>query len=282
MKFIGNTNEYLDLLQIEKSTGYLLEENFINGLTILWFKSSSNILVIDGKEEMFSKDQILFLTEFHKVTVQTIGEARMLRFNRPFYCILDHDTEVGCKGALFFGAARLPKVSIKPEELDKLETLWKMFTQEMNSQDSLQVEMLQMMLKRYLILCVRMFKEQEKFPLPPQEEELVRNYNFLVEQHFRTKHQVADYAELLYKSPKTLANTFLKMGSRSPLQFIQDRIMLEARRQLVHTDKHIGEIAQETGFQDIQTFSRFFRKQEGISPSEFRKGIIVKSPGIKV
>lgn len=271
MKFTGNTNEYLNLCQIDQSTGSILEETVENSLTVLWFKSDSNSLIIDQKEESFSKDQIVFLTEFHRVQLTNIGEVRFLRFNRPFYCILDHDEEVGCKGALFFGAARLPIVSIQKDKLEKLEILWQMFILEMESKDTLQIEMLQMMLKRYLILCVRMYKEQENYPQIDTEAELVRNYNFLVEQHFRTTHKVAEYAELLHKSPKTLANTFLKMGFKSPLQYIKDRIILEARRQLAYSDKNISEIAVEIGFEDIQSFSRFFKAREGISASEYRE-----------
>jgi AraC-like DNA-binding protein len=47
--------------------------------------------------------------------------------------------------------------------------------------------------------------------------------------------------------------------------------MLEARRLLKYTDKSIKEIAFEIGFEEIQTFSRFFKNYEGVSPSDFRE-----------
>jgi AraC-like DNA-binding protein len=50
--------------------------------------------------------------------------------------------------------------------------------------------------------------------------DIVREYN-LVESNFKTKHQVADYAEMLNKSPKTLSNLFKKYNEKSPLQVIQ-------------------------------------------------------------
>jgi AraC-like DNA-binding protein len=46
--------------------------------------------------------------------------------------------------------------------------------------------------------------------------------------------------------------------------------MLEARRLLWHTDKDVSQIAYEIGFNDIQAFSRFFKKHQGLSPSNFR------------
>lgn len=284
MKFIGNTEEYLFLKTIDGGSCDVLKEHIESSLTILWFQEENNVLVIDGKEEEFSKNKIVFLTEFHQIVPKHIGEIRFLRFNRPFYCILDHDSEVGCKGILFFGASQLPVIGLEQEDFEKFDTLWKMFTIEMKSNDNLQIDMLQMMLKRYLILCARLYKSQENYPGERNETDLVREFNFLVEQHFRYKHSVADYAELLHKSPKTISNVFSKMDSKSPLKYIHERIALEARRMLYYTDKPVKEIAYQLGFEDIQAFSRFFKKQEGVSPSEYKEkrdlGTIANSSGI--
>jgi AraC-like DNA-binding protein len=76
---------------------------------------------------------------------------------------------------------------------------------------------------------------------------------------------------MLNKSPKTLSNLFKKYNEKSPLQVIQNRTILEARRLLRYSDKSIKEIAYEIGYEDIQSFSRFFKKVEGISPSDFKK-----------
>lgn len=144
----------------------------------------------------------------------------------------------------------------------------------MASKDDLQNDMLQMMLKRLLILCTRIYKEQtELTTFDKKQLDIVRDYNYLVETNFKTKKQVADYAEMLNKSPKTLSNLFKKYNEKSPLQIIQDRTILEARRLLRHSDQSIKEIAYEIGYEDIQSFSRFFKKLEGVSPSEFKKNV---------
>jgi AraC family transcriptional activator of pobA len=249
----------------------IFKDTIEGSLTVLWFQSDSNILVIDGEEYNFKKNEIVFLTEFHKVTVTKLDKIRFLKFNRSFYCVIDHDAEVGCKGILFFGASQLPIIQIPEKELEQFDILWKMFNIEMSSEDNLQIEMLQMMLKRYLILCTRLFKSQESYPNEKVELDLVREFNFLVEQHFKSKHTVSEYAELLNKSPKTLSNLFSKISSKTPLQYIQERKMLEAKRLLRHSKLQIQEIAYEIGYDDIQTFSRFFKKKAGVSPSEFKE-----------
>lgn len=271
MKFIGSTAEYLHMEIIEADRCSVLKEVIESSLTILWFQKDENSIKIDGKPYVFHKNQILYLTEFHKIEVEKINEIRFLRFNRPFYCILDHDVEVSCKGALFFGASQLPVISLAGDDLDKFETLWKMFLIEMEETDSLQIDMLQMMLKRYLILGTRIYKQKEMYPESIENSDIVREFNFLVEENFKTKHSVAEYADLLFKSPKTLSNIFAKMGAKTPLRYIHDRKLLESRRLLIYTDFTVKEIAYDLGFTDIQSFSRFFKKYEGLSPTEYKE-----------
>lgn len=272
MKYLGRTDEYFEVVDVyEKVNCEMLTNTDKSQLSILWFNADGNRLVIDAVEHTFNSNQIVFLTEFHHVENKKVNGVKLLRFNRPFYCILDHDSEVGCKGILYYGSSNVPIISPSENEIEVLETAWKMLDLEMKSKDELQLEMLQMMLKRILILCTRIYKNQKEFQNEePAKIDIIRDFNFLVEQHFREKHTVAEYAELLNKSPKTIANLFKKANDKTPLQFIQERRMLEARRILRHTDKPISEIGYEIGFNDVQAFSRFFKKQEGVSPSEFR------------
>ena len=121
------------------------------------------------------------------------------------------------------------------------------------------------------ILCTRFYREQHQMGDTDRSQvDLIRSFNYLVEQHFKTLHTVADYAELMHKSPKTLSNLFSKVGGKTPLQYIQERKMLEARRWLHHTDKSIKEVAYDLGFEDLQSFSRFFKKHQGVSPTQFK------------
>ena len=271
MIFKGKNEEYLHLATVTADNSSVLKEEINSGLSIVWFTKGTSIIAIDGVDFSFSENQIITLTEFNKIQIKAIGELNLIRFNRPFYCIIHNDSEVGCKGLLFFGATQLPIIYLPIEEEEKFEILWKMFRIEMESKDSFQVEMLQMMLKRLLILCARLYTDQNQLAAyNPQNLDLVREFNILLETHFRTKHTVAEYATMLNKSPKTLSNIFSKIYNKTPMQFIRERILLEAKRLLVYSDKSIKEIAYEIGFEDIQSFSRFFKGKENKSPSEYR------------
>lgn len=274
MIFIGQHNELFFLSTLKRSTQITYDKDINSPLTFLWTKDEKSIIYYEGNEIKFKKNTIICLSDFYNIDIRHCSELRSIKFNREFYCILDHDREVSCKGILFYGAKELPTFQIPTNELEKFEVLWKMFEIEMQSKDDMQLEMLQSMLKRFIILCTRIYKKQNSFSeLNTKETDIVREYNYLVEIYFKTKHTVHDYADMLNKSPKTLSNLFAKLSDRSPLQIIQDRKMLEARRMLRYTDKTIKEIAYDLGFEDVQTFSRFFKKQESISPINFRNNL---------
>ena len=193
-------------------------------------------------------------------------------FNREFYCIRDHDDEVSCNGLLFFGSSEAPVISLNKKDQKSFESIFNILEDEFETKDHIQGEMLRVMLKRLLIKSSRLIKS--KLPNPEisnSQLDLIRKYHVLVEQHFKIKHKVTDYANLLFKSPKTLSNLFKKVGEKSPLKVINDRIILEAKRLLIYSDKSAEEIAFELGYKEAAHFSKFFKTQVGKPPGSFKK-----------
>ena len=193
-------------------------------------------------------------------------------FNAAFYCLELHDKDLSCNGLLFGALPTLPILNTNTEEAINNKELIKVILNEFESDDSTQGDMLRLLLKRLIIICVRIGRKQLFNNEDPQKEDtdIIRKFQAMVEKHFKEKHKVADYAEMMFKSPKTLSNTFRKLGSASPLQIIQERIILEAKRQMFYTDKPIKEITFELGFSEPAQFSRLFKNITGISPSEFQ------------
>ena len=274
MIYRGKNNEYIQLQNLNDREKIIFDTTLDSPLTIIWTKDENSLIEFEGETHSLTKNTIICLTKFYELKFSALVNASLIKFNREFYCVLDHDKEVSCKGVLFFGANQLPYFQIPDDELETFETVWKMFQIEMQTKDDMQLEMLQSMLKRFLILCTRIYKNTYHLsPLQLEESDILREFNFLVEQHFREKHTVQEYADLLNKSPKTLSNLFSKISDKSPLQLIHERIAIEARRLLRYTDKSIKEISFDLNFEDIQTFSRFFKKMEKMSPSDYKNGL---------
>ncbi|MCX2478330.1 helix-turn-helix domain-containing protein [Pedobacter sp. MC2016-15] len=270
MVFKNDSNEFISLSELNETNKNIVLDSGATDKTFIWNTSDILKIVIDKIPYELSKGGIIFLTEFHHIDHIELESARMVRFNKSFFCMIDQDKQVGSKGLLFYGATHVPIVILDPLSTEDFEVTWTIFKHEMQRTDILQKEMLETLLKRMLILSVRILRNSTYLhQLEKRQIELIREFNYLVENHFCEHHDVAFYASALNKSPKTLSNTFLNYN-RSPLHIIHDRILIHAKRQISYTSLSVKEIAYQLGYNDIQTFSRFFKKCEGISPSQYR------------
>jgi AraC-like DNA-binding protein len=91
-----------------------------------------------------------------------------------------------------------------------------------------------------------------------------------VDAHYKEKHTVSDYADVLSMAAKTITHKFKRLNLPQPNEIIKNRIILEAKRLLVHTSMTAKEIAYDLGYDDPAYFSRQFLIKTGESPSGYR------------
>ena len=92
----------------------------------------------------------------------------------------------------------------------------------------------------------------------------------LVDEFFRGEHQLGFYAEKLGMTVDRLNDHVKRATGVTAGHLIRQRILTEAKRQLVFTTQPIQEIAEELAFSDPSHFARFFRKHTGTTPHHFR------------
>ncbi|MEX0660466.1 MAG: AraC family transcriptional regulator [Balneolaceae bacterium] len=229
-------------------------------------------ILVDDQERTIEPNQILCTTYLHHLQFDnTANGLKVLIFNREFYCIHTNDSEVSCNGLLFFGSNFSPILTLDNDESDRLNTLFAVLNEEFDMKETGQEEMLRILLKRFIIRCTRLANKQLVKNGDNQSEiDLIRHFNVLVEEHFKTKKSVSEYAELMYKSPKTIANVFSKNSDRTPLEVIHERVIIESKRMILYTDKTVKEIGMDLGYDDPAQFSKLFKKHVGLTAGKFR------------
>ena len=91
----------------------------------------------------------------------------------------------------------------------------------------------------------------------------------VIEQHYKEQKSVEFYARKLELSAKRLNEIAKETSGQTVTQMLHKRLLLEAKREMISQNKTIQTISDELGFENASYFARFFKKQEGISPTEF-------------
>ncbi|MED5608334.1 transcriptional regulator, AraC family [Pseudomonas delhiensis] len=105
---------------------------------------------------------------------------------------------------------------------------------------------------------------------PDRGREHLQAFRRLVEQRFREHLPIERYAERLGISAAHLNALCRRLAGASALQLINQRLLLEAKRNLVYTDMTVQEVSDQLGFSEPAYFSRFFKRGTGQSPRAFR------------
>lgn len=258
----------------ENNLEALKENKYKSEIKILYIPEGYE-LTVDFSHYKTEQPSLFFLTNQHLQVEKGVKESNLLYYNRDFYCIQIHDKEVACDELLFHNVFEIPFVILDEKENTVIKNIFRSIKQELEWKDSSAEEMIRTYLKQMIIHATRIWKKQnldnDTVKIPGHELDIFRDFSRYLEIHFREKHNVADYADLLHVVPKTLTHRFRNLNLESPNQMIINRILLEAKRLLLYTDKPVKEIAYTLGYEDPAYFNRLFTGKTGSTPTNFRK-----------
>lgn len=141
-----------------------------------------------------------------------------------------------------------------------------------NQSKEFHYEILQNTLHNFLIEAHREKRNQGYRELPKGANlDYTLLFNELIDQYFLTTKSVKEYADMIHVSEKRLSNATSIILGKSPKEIINERVILEAKRLLVHTHQAIKEIAFHLGFGEPTNFIKYFKLQTGNTPTEFRE-----------
>lgn len=246
-----------------------------NYFAIVWIHEGKGIVETDLMKTQFSDNHILCFNTYQAFVLhpKTKIKASLLLFHANFFCIETYHHEVGCNGVLFNNIYSTSVIDVSKFNHEELKELFYHIKAEINEDELASNELVFSYLKIFLIKLTRLKKDidhenKKNFTdLPNYLETLT----ILINENFKTEHQPSFYADKLNVTVKTLSNSTKKYYKKTISSLINEKIILKAKWELLHTNTQIKQVAADLGFNDEYYFSRFFKKHIGLSPKQFRE-----------
>jgi len=114
-------------------------------------------------------------------------------------------------------------------------------------------------------------EKKKDFRPATTQQIILRKFIELINNHYIDKRTVQEYADMLSITANYLSQSVKQVSGKNALSFIAERLATEARSLIQYTSFEIAEVAYQLNFSDPANFGKFFKKQVGLSPSEFRR-----------
>ena len=241
---------------------------------ILWVRQGSGMYQIDMCKYEIKADTLYFLAPGQIDLLQASDdiEGHVISFTNEFLNLYENNFDLLFNTGLYYTLPYSPFIKVQGEMIEEMESMVHKMMKEFQGVHRLKTEVLRGTLKLFLIYLIRQ-DENAAYSYPTKKFELVKRFLVLLEKGFATKKLVTDYADELAVTPSYL-NIIVKKVSGFPASFhIQQRIIMEAKRQAFYADMTMKEIAYELGFDDIAHFSKYFKNVAGTSFTDFKKDI---------
>lgn len=242
--------------------------------TVLLIKKASGRHIIDFNAYPFADHQVFFVSpgQIHQVIEEKQSIGYVILFspefleenNIPCYFIDDLN--------LFNDHGHSPPLSVNETEFSQLAG----FCEEMLKIQQANLKYKELAISSYIKLflihgnnvCTLQGKD-------PQNQEAVnsilKNFKTLVNEKYSGWHQTVEYANELNVTPDYLNRVVKSLTGKTAKEFIQARIVIEAKRLIAFSDLTQKEIGYQLGFSEPANFSAFFKKNTGFPPSQFNK-----------
>jgi len=242
--------------------------------TVLVVKAAKGLHVIDFHEYPFAENQVFFVSpgQIHQVAENQKSFGFALLFSSRF--IADNNIPIHFIDDLnlFNDHGHSPPLNIDTEEFEKLVN----FCEEMFRLSSKGIKYKEQAISSYLQLFLISCNNLCSLSLENTQNQeaansILKNFKNLVNENYNLWHQTSDYADALNVTPDYLNRVVKSLTGKTSKQFIQARVVTEARRLLYFSGQTSKEIAFHLGFSEPANFSAFFKKHTGKSPSVFAK-----------
>jgi len=242
---------------------------------IIFLEDAAGEHIIDCESYQIKSPVFYFLSKgqihFWKLHRPLIGTA--ILFPREFLIPPTAALDQGGDLTLFNGLSTASHLYIKDKHLPNIREQLHHIKEEYLRKTDRDLSMLKAHIHILLVSLFRIYAEEQNEPILNNSNAIVRQFRQLVAENYLQIRSVQEYANLIKISSTHLRESVKRVTGYSPGQLIRQEIIFEAKRKLANTHFTTAEIGYSLHFEDTSYFSRFFKRETGESPSNYRKEI---------
>ncbi len=265
---------YDNLAELYRQRGPLMEVPHRHDYyEVIWFTEGKGVHYVEFAGYEIKPNTLFFLArnQIHFYKQYSVLKGHLLRFDDTFM----RPQAKGGLGSLEFSVFKrnaLPYRTLTEDQPQRFTVLLRQIRNEVSSLETHRHgELLALLLRVFLIEAERLGQPEEKIQ-PERLEMLTIFYAFvsLLETHYQEHLSVQQYAKKLGLSSKRVTDICRSVAGISTKKIIDERLVLEAKRYLLHSSFSIKEIGFMLGFDDPAHFSKFFKNNVNLYPLNFR------------
>lgn len=241
---------------------------------VLFILQGEGFHYIDFKKYPYKRGSIIFISkeQVHRFEQNLERDAFFMVFTEEFLEKSSVNSSLMHRLSLYNYHLYPPVIQLEEDQIFTFQNLVTRIAHEYHAPDDhLTEEIIQSALKIFLMLAERIRRQYREVEGKSSYHRTFIQFQRLVAEHILTNRKVQFYANELGISTKKLNRATQTVVDGSAKAFINDQLIIEIKRLLMNTDYSIKEIAYRTGFEDPTNFVKYFKKDTGQTPSEFRK-----------
>lgn len=272
--FAGEGSFFFDLVRLQDRDdiprGFLHRHNYYH---LLWMTRASGTHMLDFTHFDVRDHSVFFLSpgQVHAWTSSVKPHGYVLNFSTDFFAGMFPRADDVARMPFFHATRGSSALYLSQTQHDGLLPLLAELEHEARNRQAGFRDVLQACLLILLTRLARLCPEHEPAADAGPHQALARRFTMLVETHYLGWRTIGQYADALCVSERQLNDAIKRAIGRTASQVVQERVLLEAKRWLSNTEMGIGEIAFRLNIDDPAYFARFFKKQTGLTPGDFRR-----------
>ncbi len=241
---------------------------------ILFLTKGSGTHTIDFKDYKIKPNSIFFLSpgQIHSISLSKDVYGYIFLFSPEFFLMNKTDKNKIFEFPFFYNTSDdNPPLELKDEkEINFLRELFIKGCDESSINTDESEGLVHSLLDLILACCKKLYPKSSLNPGMKKGRLMVKKFKQLIEEQYKDNLSVKDFAEKLSITPSHLNETVKNIMGRTASDLIDEKMIIEIKKLLLHTDLTASEVAFALNFSDQSYFSKFFKKHTGFSPGEFR------------